>query len=152
MAISGTFPGNVTVRLEVGPPWWSWLWLGLLYQPGNGIVKARRRLNNGSVVPFNVDFIVIESMGASSNPAGQILFDLGDASCSICNELTHWSNNFGFPIPPWLEGGFKAVGYRATITHAGQTRTLSRHWSRAVGSPTGFSNMKSLLERTKTVG
>ncbi len=148
MATSDTFANGKKIKLTVGAPWWSWLWGGLIYQPGEGTVKATKKetrtvrqwwcfwlcsSEETVTVEARVDRIVIEALGASDNPAGELLTDLGNTRCTNCRSLTHTSHQFGFPLPPWLGSGFKGVGYRATVEENGEVITLSRHWSSVGG-------------------
>jgi hypothetical protein len=36
-------PDGIYAHLSVGAPWWSWTWLGLVYQPVRGKVTTTRK-------------------------------------------------------------------------------------------------------------
>jgi hypothetical protein len=121
------FADGTTVHLSVSPPWWSWLYLGLVYQPTEGSVSASR----------NLDSIVLEAMGLSiTGPLAQVT-PQGSQSCTNCFNLSHYFHNFGFPAPPWLGGGgFSGVGFRATVSKGNETKVLHDHWG-SEGDTTG---------------
>jgi hypothetical protein len=133
-----TLGDGTVVTLSVGPPWWSWLWLGLLYQPGKGSVSATAPLSA----------ITINALGlAVTSPNLAQVVDLGHQECSNCVNLDLYVHNFGFPLPPWLGGGgFRGIGYRAFVERSGHSAVLHDHWGSsqdstvtAIGLPPDFT-------------
>jgi hypothetical protein len=121
-----TFPDGSTANLSVGPPWWSWLWLGLIYQPGKGTVTASAPLSAVS----------INALGLAITPPNLAqVVNLGEQHCTNCTSLDLYIHNFGFPLPPWLGGGgFRGIGYRAIVTRGGHSAVLHDHWGTAQDS------------------
>ena len=155
MAIrSVSLPDSITARLSVHAPWWSWLWLGLIYQPARGRVECTRperrevrkwycvwlcTVTQTVNVPANIDRITLEGMGYTGNEAGDTLSPIGPADCSSCASRQLYAHNFGFPVPPWLGGGgFQGVGFRGTVVHRGRREVLHDHWGSAGTLPPDF--------------
>lgn len=152
--VDTTFGDGTRAHLDVGAPWWSWIWGGLIYQPARGTVTAvkatttrvchwwclwlccsEKRVDN----PSPVDRIVIEALGYTRNPAGDQVTQQGSATCNNCSFLSHYVHNIGFPVPPWGGGGgFQGIGFRATITHRGEVKVLHDHWGSAGTMPADF--------------
>jgi hypothetical protein len=115
----GDFQDGTHVHLDVGAPWWSWLWLGLIYQPAHASVSASSP----------VESVVIDTMGFSGTGALAQVTPQGQSRCTNCRGTEHYVQNFGFPLPPWLGGGgFQGVGFRATVGHGSQVIVLHDHW------------------------
>ena len=132
------FPDGTLVELSVAAPWWSWLWLGLVYQPGQASVSASAPLTN----------ITIRALGlAVTSPNLAQVVDLGHQECNACSSLTMLVHNFGFPFPPWLGGGgFRGIGYNVTAARGGRSVVLHDHWGSTgdttvtgIGLPDGFT-------------
>lgn len=152
--LSASLPDSITARLSVRAPWWSWLWLGLIYQPARGRVectRAERRevrkwycvwlctVTQTVNVPAKVDSITLEAMGYTRNEAGDSLGALGATECRECSSRQLYAHNFGFPVPPWLGGGgFQGVGFRGAVAHLGQTEVLHDHWGSTGTLPSDF--------------
>jgi hypothetical protein len=114
-----TFSDGTTAHLSVSPPWWSWLYLGLIYQPTEGSVSASREL----------DSITLEAMGISITGSLAQVTPQGEQTCTRCRGVSHYVHNFGFPAPPWLGGGgFTGVGFRATVRKGAEVKVLHDHW------------------------
>ena len=148
------FSDGTRVRLSVGAPWWSWFWLGFIYQPSTGTVTVTRTTtqrvchwwclwlccdNETVEASTNVESILIEARGFTSNAAGSQVTPQGQAQCSNCSSLTHYVQNFGFPAPPWAGGGgFQGIGFRATVRHGKEVLVLHDHWGSAGTMPADF--------------
>lgn len=147
-------PDGVHAHLSVGAPWWSWTWLGLVYQPVRAGVattrKERRSVRKWYCVwlctvtemvnvAANVDSLEVEGRAFSSADATlETLTTLGPTSCTTCSSRTLSAHNFGFPLPPWLGGGYKGVGFRARVRHRGTEAVLHDHWGSAGPMPADF--------------
>ncbi len=150
---SHTFSDGTRATLSVGAPWWSWLWLGLVYQPATGHVTVRKQreetvrhwyclwlcTSTELVWADEPASIVIEAKGFTPNAAGSQVTDQGRSACDRCASLTHYVHNLGFPVPPWGGGGgFQGIGFRASITHGNESTVLSGHWGDAGALPPDF--------------
>lgn len=114
---------GVFVKLSVSPAWWSWFWLGLVYQPLRAKVTIRRNRKPRYKRSGN---IVIHAIGWTNMDNLQ---DMGTKSCNNSSSCTMYVHNIGFPAPPWLGGGaLDGVGFRATVTRSNQTVVLHCHW------------------------
>lgn len=147
-------PDGIHAHLSVGAPWWSWSWFGLVYQPVRGRVtttrKERREVRKWYCVwlctvtetvdvAANVESLVLEGKAFSSVDATlETLTNFGPTQCSSCSSRTIYAHNFGFPLPPWLGGGYKGVGFRAEAEHHGEREVLHDHWGSAGPMPADF--------------
>jgi len=139
---SVTFSDGTIANLDVGAPWWSWFWLGLIYQPARGTVTVFKNVQEQVhpwwclwlctetetvQQPANAT-IRVDAMGYTSNSSGEQTTDQGEDSCESCSSVTHYVHNFGFPLPPWAGGGgFQGIGFRGAVGH-GTTLFLHNHW------------------------
>ena len=150
-----TFSDGTRAELSVRAPWWSWLWLGLIYQPAKGHVSVRKERvetvrnwwclwlckSKRRVWAEEPASITIEAKGFSSNAAGTLVTDLGRTSCDSCADLSHFVHNFGFPVPPWAGGGgFQGIGFRVTIRYGSESIVLSGHWGNRGTLPADFTD------------
>jgi hypothetical protein len=151
---SANLPDGIRARLSVRAPWWSWLWLGFVYQPVRGLLQTTRQerrevrkwycvwlctVTQTVDVPANTDRLVLEGRAFSSVGATlEQLQVIGPTECSDCSSRTLYAHNFGFPLPPWLGGGFKGVGFRAQVNHRGSEAILHDHWGSAGPMPADF--------------
>jgi len=140
---SGTL-GNWKVELAIKPPWWSWLWGGLVYQPLHATVsvfeevkKEKRRWyclwfckTTVTVRESRRARINIHALGVPSDIVpGSPPTDLGNKSCENCSSKTFVVHQIGFPVPPWAGGGgWKGVGFRSNIAGNNNTLALQCHW------------------------
>jgi hypothetical protein len=149
-----TFRDGTRAELSVSAPWWSWLWLGLIYQPAEGHVSVRKErvqtvrqwwclwlcTSEERVWVDEPASITIEAKGYT-NVAAQQVTDQGIASCGRCSSLSHFVHNLGFPLPPFAGGGgFQGVGFRATVRHGDESVVLSGHWGDRGTLPPDFAD------------
>ncbi len=145
-----TFQDGTKATLKVSAPWWSWIWLGILWQPARGTVtttiKQKKKVKQWWCIWFcskteavevekKVSSIKIEAKGTNNNQVA----DQGSSQCTNCSEESHSVHLFGFPVPPWLGGAaFQGIGFRATVSHAGKMAILHDHWGKSGGLPADF--------------
>lgn len=140
----GTFPDGTMAHFDVGAPWWSWLWLGLIYQPARGKINVFTNVQKPVrewwclwlcketqtvQQPVNAVSLTVDALGLTVNPAGEQVTNQGEDFCGSCSSVTHYVHNFGFPAPPWAGGGgFKGIGFRGSAIHAESRVVLHDHW------------------------
>ncbi len=137
---SVTLRNGTIATLNVGPPWWSWSWLGLIDQPNQGTVAVFKNVQQQYnpwwclwlctetetvQQPVNASVITVAALGLAT-VGGDHVQSMGQNSCRSCSSVTLWVQNIGVPAPAWAGGGtLKGIGYSGTVEGA---PALHAHW------------------------
>ncbi len=149
--VTTQFADGVEVELHVRTPWWTWLWLGILYSRVEGRIRiykvVQREVRRWWCLGLckrtvtvredrRADNVRMDAVIVASLPRVGEVQETSSKACNNASSCTLTWHRFAFPVPPgWGGDHLRAVGFRAQITRNREAVTLQCHWGDALVLP-----------------